>query len=314
VPPALGMLPMMAIAQPSPDRIVGIGARGNILITQPQAAFTDQTAPFPLPPAGVPALPSPINWQSASATNNATLTNLRFVTNTRGYIVGHAGLVLKTDDAANTWQVISPPAPAQDAVLMPWFDVAVSGLDDLIVVGAFGRAVRSRDGGSSWRTLSLSNPKGLHLYSISHQDGQWIIVGEQGLMLQSLDNGESWTGIPLPSPATWFGMLHGKDGALTVYGLQGTILNRNVGSSSFTSVATPNKSTVSAAAKLKDGSVVFAMQTGQIIQWRNGNPIAQLLPFVSPFPVTAMLGVSDGSRESLWIAGLRGVVGFPMRS
>jgi photosystem II stability/assembly factor-like uncharacterized protein len=311
--PALGMLPMMAIAQPSPDRIVAVGARGSILITSAQAASVSPPPSFPPPPAGTPALPPAIPWQTASSLENITLTNLRFASNTRGYIVGHSGFVLKTDDGGNTWKSINPPAPTLGAIAMPWFDVAISGLDDLIVVGAFGRAMRSRDGGSSWRSLSLPNPKGLHLYGISHQDGQWVIVGEQGLILQSLDNGESWSAISTSSLVTWFGMLHGKDGALTVFGLQGTILNRNVGSTSFAPIATPNKSTVSAATKLKDGSVLFAMQTGQIIQWRNGNPIAQMLPFVSPFPVTAMLAVSDASGESLLVAGLRGAMRFPLR-
>jgi hypothetical protein len=319
VSPAIAMLPTMALAQTSAGSIVGVGARGTVLFADPkQTAVPVPSAsarlPMPPPPPGGLNLPPPINWQSYTTPVNATLTSLCFVSATRGYTVGHVASVYRTDDTGKSWQAISPTPATLGGAAVPFFDVAASSEDDLIVVGAFGKAVRSRDGGKTWQAINLPNPKGLHLYGVANSGDMWVIVGEQGFLIQSVDNGQSWSNVLTPLSVTWFGLLLGKDGELTVYGLQGTILHRNVGANSFSQVSTPNKSTVSAAARLKDGSVVFAMQTGQLIRWRNGNPIAQILPFVSPFPAIAMLSVSDGQAESLWVAGLRGTLRFPLRA
>jgi hypothetical protein len=315
--PVVALQPMMALAQASKQRVICVGARGSILL----ADTNQNSVPVALEKSRTPALPTslaallpPIAWQISKAQTDATLTSLKFTGGNRGFVVGHSACVLRTDDAGLTWKVISPAPGVLGTVAPPFFDVAIAGENDLIVVGAFGKALRSRDGGSSWQVLNLPNPKGLHLYSVSHLEGVWLIVGEQGLIIQSIDNGQSWVLVTPPAAATWFGLLQGKDGALTVHGLQGTVLHRNVGSASFSQISVPNKSTVTAAAKLQDGSVVLAMQTGQLVQWRNGNPIAQILPFASPFPVTAMLSVLDEKGESLWVAGLRGALRFSLNA
>jgi hypothetical protein len=316
--PAYASLPMMALVQTTARTVIAVGARGNIM-------FADTTQNVIALPPKIPGTVEsraaqdiqkfgvPIAWRRASAGVDTTLTSVRFASATRGYITGHEGKILRTDDAGATWQLVSAKATPGNGNNMPLFDVATASADDVIVIGAFGNAFRSRDGGRNWVALSLPNPKGLHLYSVVHSEGVWSIAGEQGLLLQSLDNGSTWDTIPVPTMATWFGVMPGRMGAATVYGLQGTVLHRSAGAKVFSKVATPNKSTITAATRTQNGDVVFAAQSGQLLRWSERNTETQTIPFSSPFPVTAMASVVGENIEYLWVAGVRGAVKLPIK-
>jgi photosystem II stability/assembly factor-like uncharacterized protein len=90
-------------------------------------------------------------------------------------------------------------------------------------VGAFGRLVETRDGGSTWTDKShrVHTPDGLHLNAITGtSSGEVFIAGEGGAVFRSLDAGASWEQMDVGYYGTFFGVLHDPVNAmLRVFGL-----------------------------------------------------------------------------------------------
>lgn len=77
--------------------------------------------------------------------------------------------------------------------------VAQHASGDMVVVGGFGTAFRSVDGGQSWQSISPDwqsfTEQGLqpHLYDVAILDnGAIVMVGEFGLIIRSSDQGVTW--------------------------------------------------------------------------------------------------------------------------
>ena len=173
------------------DRIVAVGQRGHIL-------WSDDAGK---------------SWQQADVPVSSDLVAVSFPDPKNGWAVGHDGVVLHSADAGRTWtrqldgralgaalvDFYSRPLTGADAkggqklldeakrlgaqgaenpLLDVWFRDAQNGF----VVGAFGLALRTRDGGKTWQPLMhvVDNPKGLHLYAVRGIGDALYIVGEQG--------------------------------------------------------------------------------------------------------------------------------------
>ena len=190
-------------------------------------------------------------------------------TRTTGWAVGHDGVVLHSGDAGRTWNLqldgrrigelmvdyYSRPdaAPAEatpalreqarrfaaqgadNPLLDVWFRDASNGY----VVGAFGLALRTRDGGKTWQPLlqAIDNPKGLHLYAVRGIGSDVYIVGEQGTAFKLERDAERFTTLELPYKGTLFGVV-GNERAVVVHGLRGNVLRSTDGGRSWQSVTT----------------------------------------------------------------------------
>ncbi len=85
---------------------------------------------------------------------------------------------------------LAPPVAieARDA----FYDVAQAGDGGLIIVGRYGKMMRSADGGTNWQPLASGETR--PLFSVAFADAQrGFAVGSQGLMLETADGGRSWT-------------------------------------------------------------------------------------------------------------------------
>ena len=135
------------------QRIVAVGQRGHVLLSDDAGK----------------------SWQQADVPVSADLVAVSFPTAESGWAVGHDGVVLHSTDAGRTWtRPARRPHPrqrprrplhqerrrqvarrserfaaqgAENPFLDVWFDDARSG----IVVGAFGLALRTSDGGQPGR-------------------------------------------------------------------------------------------------------------------------------------------------------------------
>src|SRR5213076_2189490 len=91
------------------------------------------------------------------------------------------------------------------------------------VVGAYGLAFATDDGGAHWQPMMarLPNSKGLHLYGVRAQGDSIVIAGEQGLLLRSTDGGANFAAVASPYKGSFFGLLAARSGTLIAYGLRG---------------------------------------------------------------------------------------------
>src|SRR6188472_1854964 len=107
------------------DRLVAVGERGHVLISDDQGA----------------------TWRQAkSVPTRVMLTAVFFVDGQYGWAVGHDETILNTVDGGETWTRSHFAPEAQQPLLDLWFANRVSG----IAVGAYGAYFTTNDGGRNW--------------------------------------------------------------------------------------------------------------------------------------------------------------------
>jgi len=254
------------------DRIVAVGERGIVALSDDGAR----------------------HWRQASVPTSVTLTAVRFADAKRGWAIGHGGTVLASDDGGEHWtrqldgrraaQIVLEAARAggdaqavQDAERLvadgpdkPLLDLLLLGGSRLLVVGAYGLALESDDGGQRWQSWMprLPNPKGLHLYAARQRGQSVLLAGEQGLVLLSNDGGQSFRRVTTPYKGSFFSAELPGEQEIVLAGLRGTTLRSTDGGASWAPVGVPMPASITATALLPDGGLLAANQAGFVMALR----------------------------------------------
>ena len=294
------------------DRLVAVGDRGVILLSDDSGR----------------------TWRQAATPVSVLLTGVRFANARVGWAVGHSGVVLKTQDGGQSWAlqldgvraaaVVSETAaslqvdPAMSKRLTddaqrlvhegadkPWMDVDVVDEQHLTVIGAFGLALHSDDGGLHWRSVGheLPNPQGAHLYGIAHQGGTVVVAGEQGLLLQSSDAGHAFTTVNTGSKTSNFGLLLLSEHEWLLYGLRGTAFVCSVDSGCVGS-RTAETASLTGGLRCVDGTIVLTSQAGTLLVSTDGGHTFTVRTPSQPVPA---IGLAESPDGSLVVAGVRGI-------
>ncbi len=112
------------------DRIVVVGERGHILISEDQGA----------------------SWQQQEVPTRATLTSVFFVDRDNGWAAGHDSVILQTSDAGQHWQQVYADPEDERPILDLWFRDMNHGY----AVGAYGLFLETKDAGKSWQFLDFN--------------------------------------------------------------------------------------------------------------------------------------------------------------
>lgn len=251
------------------DRIVAVGERGIVALSDDGAR----------------------HWRQASVPTSVTLTAVRFADARRGWAIGHGGTVLASDDGGERWtrqldgrraaQIVLDAARAggdaralQDAERLvadgpdkPLLDLLLLGGPRLLVVGAYGLALASEDGGQSWQSWAprLPNPKGLHLYAARQRGQTLLLAGEQGLVLLSTDGGRTFRRVATPYQGSFFSAELPGDQEIVLAGLRGTTLRSTDGGENWAPLAVPMPASITATALTTDGRLLAANQAGFVM-------------------------------------------------
>lgn len=267
------------------------------------------------------------SWRQVPVPVSVTLTAVRFADAKHGFAVGHAGTVLSTADGGATWSVRldgkrmaqlavqAARADTDPAVLKaaerlmadgpdkPLLDVLVMDRQRALVVGAYGLAFSTEDGGASWSSMMsrLDNPKGLHLYAVRARASRVLIAGEQGLVLASDDGGKSFRRLSTPYKGSFFAVELGADGDLLLAGLRGNAWRSKDGGVTWSQLASPLPVSITASTTRPNGSVVLVNQAGMVLSVRDG----ALVPInATPTPpLNGVLAREDGTLIALSIHG-----------
>jgi hypothetical protein len=201
------------------------------------------------------------SWQAASAvpTENALLGVAAGPG--RAIAVGQSGVVL-VRDAKGTWQ---PGTSGTDERL---FAVDFNADGVAAAVGAFGKILRSADGGSTWTSVAPSWVEGYtdqglepHLYDVAvAPDGAITCVGEFGLVLRSDDGGQSWS-VLHKGDASLFALDVTGAGIGYAVGQGGVILRTTDGGATWSDVPSGSTANLLGVRSAADGRVyVTAMR------------------------------------------------------
>lgn len=268
------------------------------------------------------------NWRQVGLPVSVTLTAVRFADATNGVAVGHGGTVLTTADGGLTWtrrlegramaQLAMGAAKAADDPLAirnaerlvadgpdkPLLDVLVLDARRFIVVGAYGLAVATEDGGRHWTSWTgrLDNPKGLHLYAIRRAGDAIVLAGEQGLVLRSDDAGKTFRRLQTPYKGSWFTAELTSPRDIVLAGLRGNVWRSADAGHSWTQVPSPMPASITASTQRADGAVVMSNQAGFVLELKGG----QLVPLnFAPLPsLNSLLAPTRGPLLALSIRGV----------
>jgi photosystem II stability/assembly factor-like uncharacterized protein len=286
-------------------RIVAVGERGVVLVSDDNGQ----------------------HWLQAAVPTSVTLTSVRFADARNGVAVGHAGVVLITADAGTSWQLVldgrriadlalaAAKAANDDAAIReaerlvadgadkPLLDVCLLGAGRVLVVGAYGLALASEDGGRTWAPWMqrIDNPKGMHLNTVRRQGDTILIGGERGLALLSTDGGASFRRLSVPYQGSFFTAEMSTSGGMVLAGLRGNAWRSTDGGASWSQLASPMPVTITASTERADGTLVFANQAGMLLTLR-GQQLApaQAKPMA---PLNGLLEMGNGSLLALSVQG-----------
>lgn len=280
LPSALASQSLMLDVALAGQRLVAVGERGFILLSEDEGQ----------------------SWRQVSSPVSVTLTRVVFPSATQGWAVGHAGVVLHSADGGLSWnkqldgeqaarleleaaqqaynaqpseqsqqQLDAAQLLLQEGPDKPF--LAVHFFDDRrgLILGAYGLAFETRDGGASWQSIRdrLDNPSAMHLYDIHELAGELFIAGEQGLLLRSVDHGLRFAALDSPANGTLFGLLATDAQGLLAFGLRGkTYLSEDHGDS-WRVVPNSLPLTLTAGARLADGSLMLVDESGRTLLSRD---------------------------------------------
>jgi photosystem II stability/assembly factor-like uncharacterized protein len=313
--------PALLVAAPARMVLLGIARAGRRLVTVGER--------------GIIALSDDDGrtWRQVPAPTSVSLTAVAFANARDGWVAGHAGIVLHTTDGGDHWtrQLDGTTAAALTArdvasvrtKLGPGLrklagELVADGADApllalhcfdarrVMVAGANGLLLQTRDGGTTWVSLlsRTDNVSGRNYYAIAAREHDVVIAGEQGLLLRSRDGARSFERVATPYDGTFFGVALPGRGRVFVAGLRGNALLSSNGGAHFARVRSAVPVSFSSLALTQDGgAAVLTNQAGQLLtSIPAGRPI-ELVPGPPLFPLAGVVEAADGAFVAVGFGG-----------
>lgn len=272
------------------------------------------------------------SWRQADVPVSVTLTAVRFADALNGMAVGHGGTVLTTSDGGGHWRQLmdgnrvaglmydtakagGDPRALKEADRLlkegadkPFLDVVVTDAKRALVVGAYGLALSTGDGGTNWVSWTdrLDNPKSLHIYCARRAGDSILLAGEQGLLLLSRDDGRSFRRLSSPYAGSFFTAELLPDRGFIAAGLRGNVWRADDRGAGWTQVPTPMPVSITSSVLRADGSLVLGNQAGYVMELRGDELIrvnAKPLP-----PINGLLQCGGATMLALTVQGAVPVV------
>jgi photosystem II stability/assembly factor-like uncharacterized protein len=307
---------MLSVARAG-HRLVAVGERGFIIVSDDNG----------------------VSWSQVGSPVSVTLVKVRFIDDVEGWAVGHAGVVLHTRDGGLSWnkqldgvqaaeielqEAKQATEGSDDAEKMqerlaqaqqlvddgpdkPLLDTLFLDAKNGLVVGAYGLAFVTHDGGLSWQSIRsrIDNPNGLHLYSIERVGGDLFIAGEQGTLLRSSDEGKTFEPLTSPYEGTTFGLQATNSNSIVAFGLRGKAFESKDRGDTWQPLDTLQPVTLTSGLRLADGSVLLTDESGRVLRFADGNAKAAVLQIAQPSYFTGMAQAANGN---LIISSARGML------
>ena len=296
-------------------RIVAVGQRGHVIYS------TDAGS----------------TWKQANVPVSSDLTAVFFVTDQKGWAVGHDGVVLQTTDGGLNWslqldgrvanerlvgymqdRVNAQPQSAELKHLLeeakrfkdqgadkPFLDVWFADENNGYVIGAYNLIFRTADGGKNWEPWfdRTDNPKLMNLYGIGPAGGGLYIVGESGLVLKLDPQTQHFQARPTPYNGSFFGVV-GTKAMAVAYGLRGNVYGSEDGGKTWNKIEAGLPATIVAGTELSNGALLLGDAGGRIAMSDDSGRDFKVVALKQSMPLT---GVADVGNGRLALVGLRGV-------
>jgi photosystem II stability/assembly factor-like uncharacterized protein len=280
-------------------RLVAVGERGHVLLTDDQGA----------------------TWRQAkSVPTRAMLTAVFFVDADFGWAVGHDETILNTVDGGETWTRSHFAPEAQQPLLDLWFANRVSG----IAVGAYGAYFTTNDGGRSWSGAKFAPaprvasggattatpedaeelPPDYHLNRIVGVGNRLYIAAEGGQLYRSDDRGANWRALPSPYEGSFFGLVPIRGEGLLAFGLRGHLFRSADAGEHWSQLESHTTAMLTDGIAINDLRVIIGGLAGVLLVSRDAGETFQLTQQDDRKGVSALL---PGPAGAVIVAGEGGV-------
>ncbi len=299
------------------NRLVAVGERGILLVSDDNGK----------------------KWRQIIVPVSVTLTAVHFVNPDLGWVVGHSGIVLATRDAGENWSVqlngfeaaeiefkaaqaaLSNNKNSEDARFRlknaerclaegadkPFLALHFMDENQGIVVGAFGFAFKTNDGGETWESAmgEIDNPMAAHLYAVDYHQYQWIIAGEMGFLARSSDERKIFERIESPYDGTYFTARFNGSGSIYVGGLEGNAFVSTNDGMNFKRISIPGGSSFNDLVLLIDGRVLMANQAGRLFL-ESANNTGEFV-MLDDSPKSSIISIEEAVDGTLITTGFSGI-------
>jgi photosystem II stability/assembly factor-like uncharacterized protein len=251
------------------DRLVAVGDRGHILVSDDSGA----------------------TWSQVEVPTRAMLTGITFVDDALGFAVGHDAVILRTRDAGNSWEVVHFAPEEETPFLDVWFENAERGF----VIGAYGYFFVTTDGGDSWNFEPIGEDD-FHLYDVKRAGGgRLYMAAEAGFAYRSEDTGTTWEEMPSPYEGTFFGTLPLNGDTVLLFGLRGHLFRSEDGGDTWQELDTGTVAMLTDGIVLRDGSVLIVGLGGTALVSSDEGRSFELVDLSSRLGSSSVITAPDGS-------------------
>jgi photosystem II stability/assembly factor-like uncharacterized protein len=278
------------------------------------------------------------NWIQAEVPVDVTLTCIQFADSMLGWVGGHFGTILNTNDGGKTWRVqlngvqanqltltaaeaavaqgnTSPGVPLamkrarkflEDGPNKPFLSLLVLGPQKIIAFGADRMTMITTDGGKTWVDWSLHIDDALshNLYDSTIIGPNIYLAGEHGLIFQSADAGLNFKQLPPPSDVTLFRVFGVRDGSIIVIGVAGSVYRSSDGGTTWTGLELGTQDNLTAYCVFGSGTVLLASQTGTVFASKDDGKTFEMVPGIA---LESIFDICRGPTDSLFYVGNNGV-------
>jgi photosystem II stability/assembly factor-like uncharacterized protein len=279
------------------DRLVAVGERGHVLLSDDHGA----------------------TWRQAkSVPTRVMLTAVFFVDAEYGWAVGHDETILNTADGGENWTRSHFAPEAQQPLLDLWFANRVSG----IAVGAFGAYFTTNDGGRHWASAKFAPPApppkhdgeaapgegelppDYHLNRIVGVGNRLYVAAEGGQLYRSDNRGASWRVLPSPYEGSFFGLVPIRGDGLLAFGLRGHLFRSADAGETWTQLSSGTTAMLTDGVAINDLRVVIGGLTGVLLVSGDAGETFRLTQQDDRKGVSALL---PGPAGAVIVAGEGGV-------
>jgi len=302
---------MLTASARAGDRVVAVGAYGNIVYSLPA-------------PDG-----NGIEWRQGKVPTQRLLTTVTFVDEREGWAGGHDSLILHTTDGGENWEIQHEDSMLEgdDELPRPILDIEFTDKLNGIAIGAYSLMLATADGGKTWKPLDTSalyerlesldlepEPNFNAILKLSQSD-DYLIVGELGTLLlynpKAASMDDVWRVVSSPYVGSFFGAEQLSSGQLLIYGLRGHVFHSTDRGLTWSQISTGTVTNVNDAIELESGDVVLVGEEASILRLPKGTLAAEKIPFVKGF--SGFSSVQSGGKNQLLLFGGAGAQAFAIK-
>lgn len=208
-----------------------------------------------------------VNWRQLPVPVNKLLTDVFFLDQDIGWVVGHDGLILHTTDGGNNW-VFQYYQPSMESPLA-FMKILFLDQERGFIAGSGGNLFETRDGGATWqsRVLSTAEDFDAHLYGIERlDDGTLMLAGEIGSIFRSRDDGATWQQLAVDYGGSFFGLLKLADQSILVFGMRSNIYRTVDQGDTWTKIDSDGaRESLTSGTQLEDGRIILVGRSGTVL-------------------------------------------------